>query len=129
MASFDPIPPRAPAARSAGSSFAASARDAQFRVDRSDRRHASLDDEAVREIVRELLENEPELVEEALIMLRERRQREAMSQLVGLVAEGETLVEAGATDGDLMLIELTDYNCPYCRRAQPEVAAFLAADP
>ena len=35
----------------------------------------------------------------------------------------------GNPDGKIVLIEFFDYNCPYCRRAKPEIEALLAADP
>ena len=35
----------------------------------------------------------------------------------------------GNPDGDVTLVELFDYNCSYCRKALPDLAALMAEDP
>jgi protein-disulfide isomerase len=35
----------------------------------------------------------------------------------------------GNPEGDTVIVEFFDYNCPYCKRAAPEVAALIADDP
>ncbi len=35
----------------------------------------------------------------------------------------------GNPDGDITLVEFTDYNCGFCRRSQPEIAQLLALAP
>lgn len=35
----------------------------------------------------------------------------------------------GNPQGDVVLVEFSDYNCGFCRKAAPEVAAFLKSDP
>lgn len=84
--------------------------------------------EIFREEVRRLLRDEPELVSEALRALERRRVERALSDLNAAIADGEFVRRSGASSADLTLIELTDYDCPYCRRAQPEVAEFVRAD-
>ena len=34
----------------------------------------------------------------------------------------------GNPEGDVTIVEFFDYNCPYCKRAMPEVQALLASD-
>ncbi|MDR3407878.1 MAG: DsbA family protein [Methylovirgula sp.] len=35
---------------------------------------------------------------------------------------------AGDPHGDVTIVAFLDYNCPYCRRATPELARFIASD-
>lgn len=35
----------------------------------------------------------------------------------------------GAADGSTVLVEFSDYNCGYCRKVMPEVAALLKSEP
>ena len=35
----------------------------------------------------------------------------------------------GNPEGDTVIVEFFDYNCPYCKRAAPEVAGLIADDP
>ena len=35
----------------------------------------------------------------------------------------------GNPDGDVTVVEFFDYNCPYCRRAMPQVQGLLDGDP
>ena len=45
------------------------------------------------------------------------------------VFDGPGLPSLGNPQGDTVLVEFSDYNCGFCRKAAPEVAAFLASDP
>lgn len=92
--------------------------------------------EEVREIVRQLLREEPELVLEALQVLRERRQRaEAEARVRAVREHREALVDdpdspvGGNPGGDVTVVEFFDYRCPYCRAAAPMVRGLLANDP
>ncbi|GAC1562928.1 MAG: hypothetical protein NVS2B5_28080 [Beijerinckiaceae bacterium] len=38
------------------------------------------------------------------------------------------VIWAGAANPDAILVEFFDYNCPYCRRASPDLDALLAGD-
>lgn len=62
---------------------------------------------------------------------------EARAQQVSLITvEGQhEMLEnpgtdpAGAADADVTIIEYFDYNCPYCKKLAPDLAALLAQDP
>lgn len=81
-----------------------------------------------------ILEN-PEIIREAIVMLEERREaEEAAAQLVALNAQRDLLENdpnapvLGAADGDAVVVEFFDYNCPYCKRAADAVKTLMAED-
>lgn len=45
------------------------------------------------------------------------------------VFNGPGLPVIGNPKGDVTLVEFSDYNCGFCRKAMPEVAKFLDSDP
>ena len=91
--------------------------------------------DAFRAEIRAYLLDNPEVLMEAIGVLE---QREAEAQ----VAADEAMVAAnleaitddgyswvgGNPDGDITLVEFTDYRCGYCRRAHAEVEQLLSAD-
>jgi protein-disulfide isomerase len=86
------------------------------------------------EIRNYLLEN-PEIIMEAVSVL-EQRQVEAQAQgdvdLVRVNADAifgdDHSWVGGNPDGDITLVEFTDYRCSFCRRAHAEVEQLLEAD-
>jgi len=95
-----------------------------------------LSEDRVREIVLETIRENPEIVMEAVAILDARQaEAQAASQAEVFDAERETLERdpnapvLGNPEGDVTVVEFFDYNCPYCRRAKPGIAALLAADP
>ncbi|MEM7490148.1 MAG: DsbA family protein [Pseudomonadota bacterium] len=82
-----------------------------------------------------ILEN-PEIVMEAVSVLQAREEaaaeaaaRETLSANRDTLEQDPNAPVFGNPDGDVTVVEFFDYNCPYCRRAGPEVDALLAADP
>lgn len=88
----------------------------------------ALDRAAIRDEVRRLLLDEPELVADALRELDRRQMQAAMDDLDASVEDGEYVRVSEVDAADLTLIELTDYDCPYCKRSQPEIQEFLSRD-
>lgn len=90
---------------------------------------------ALREEIRSYLLDNPEVIMEAVAIL-EQRQAEAQAQGdVDLVrVNAEAIFEddhswvGGNPEGDITLVEFTDYRCGFCRRAHPEVEQLLEAD-
>lgn len=94
-----------------------------------------LSEARVKELVAEALRDNPELILEALQALEQRQaEAEAKAALSALSAERNILERdsnapvLGNPDGDVTIVEFFDYNCPYCKRAAPEVDALLLAD-
>ena len=94
-----------------------------------------LSDDRIKALIVETLRENPELVLEALQTL-EARQAEAQADAAATVLSNEReMLERdpnapvlGNPDGDVTVVEFFDYNCPYCKRAMPEVDALLAED-
>ncbi|TCT11324.1 protein-disulfide isomerase [Tepidamorphus gemmatus] len=92
--------------------------------------------ETIGPLVREYLLKNPEVLEEALTALEEKRQRdelaaraEALGQNADLIFRSPTSPVAGNADGDVTLVEFFDYNCGYCKRMLPAMLDLLKTDP
>jgi len=95
-----------------------------------------LDKEAVREIVREYLLEQPEIIEEAIRELQARQQADRMARTRDALAANRTaLVDhpmspvSGNPDGDVTLVEFFDYQCGYCKRSLGTVVELIESDP
>ena len=93
------------------------------------------DRDAIREIVREYLIEHPEVIEEAIQVLHERRELERRAQARAAIAENGEALRAhpmspvsGNPEGDVTVVEFFDYRCPHCKRALGPVMALLAGD-
>jgi len=92
-------------------------------------------DDRIKALIAETFRENPELILEALQAL-EARQAEAQAAAAAAVLTNErALLERdpnapvlGNPDGDVTVVEFFDYNCPYCKRAMPEIDALLAQD-
>ena len=86
----------------------------------------ALSSDQIKDVVRELLREEPELVFEALRTLQERQERqqaEAQAQQLSQLGERLRYNEAdpvmGNPDGEIVIVEFFDYACGFCKRAHP----------
>ena len=93
------------------------------------------DKEAVRQIVREYLIEYPEVIEEAMGVLKEKREVEKRARTRAAIADNADALLAhpmspisGDAEGDVTVVEFFDYRCPYCKRALGPVTELLAAD-
>jgi protein-disulfide isomerase len=81
-----------------------------------------------------LLEN-PEVLAEAIDVLNQRQaEAEAQGDVALVQAHADELFNDAASwvggnpDGDITLVEFTDYRCGYCRKAHDEVAELVKSD-
>ncbi len=90
----------------------------------------------LRDEVRAYLLENPEVIMEALQVLEERRDQQAkQADLDTLAANHAAIYEdghsfiAGNPDGDVTIVEFSDYRCGYCKKAHPEITKLLDSDP
>ena len=90
---------------------------------------------AFREEVRAYLLENPEVLMEAIAVLEQRQQQaEAANDGKLVKANAKAIFEDGHSwvggnpDGDITLVEFTDYRCTYCRKAHDEVAQLIEGD-
>lgn len=86
--------------------------------------------------VRDYLLANPEVVEEAMAALDQKRaaetrdrQMSAIKDLGDLIFDSPNQAVIGNPDGAITLVEFFDYNCPYCKRAEPDMMALIEANP
>ena len=81
-----------------------------------------------------LLEN-PEIIMEAVDLLRKKEQQAVIQSDFELVIRNEKAIFedgfsfiGGNPNGDITLVEFVDYRCGYCKKAHNEVEKLLSAD-
>ena len=95
-----------------------------------------LSEERIKELVYEAILENPQIVMDAVDLLREREAAEAeMAAAAAMEEQAELLYEdpgapvLGNPEGDVTIVEFFDYNCPYCKRAAQTIEALVEADP
>lgn len=91
---------------------------------------------AIGDIIKDYLVQNPEILQQANAELERRMQQaQKIAQGQALKQARETLLSSrgsivmGNSDGKITLVEFSDYNCPYCRKALDDVQALIAANP
>lgn len=94
-----------------------------------------ISDDRIKALVAETLRENPELVLEALQALEARQAEAQAATAASVLTKERTTLERdpnapifGNPEGDVTIVEFFDYNCPYCKRAMPEVNALMAED-
>jgi protein-disulfide isomerase len=91
--------------------------------------------DAIRQIIKDYLIKNPEVIQEAMIEL-ERRQKESEQQARLKITQDKTSplftakhnVSFGNPNGDVTIIEFFDYNCGFCKRALGDLQKMVAED-
>jgi protein-disulfide isomerase len=96
----------------------------------------SLDPAELNALVEQYLMDDPAILDRMAAKLSVAKRTAEQSQRVALlqanyaaIYEDPANVILGNPDGDVTLVEMFDYNCGYCRRALPDLAALIAEDP
>lgn len=83
--------------------------------------------------IREYILAHPEVIEEAIGKLQQKRQAAADAQLRQSLAANRSKIErdprdfvAGNPAGKITVVEFFDYRCPYCKAALPEINKLIA---
>ncbi len=83
---------------------------------------AEIDREQIRSIVKEVIEQNPELVAQSLHNYHKQQYRDRMAQMQQRIREKLTVLEnniddprAGNPDARIKIVEFLDYNCMYCK--------------
>lgn len=86
--------------------------------------------------VKTYLTDHPEVIVEAIQRYKSRRLATKQAKRKDIIASRKdellhdpTSPVGGNPQGDITLVEFSDYNCPYCRRFTPVLAKAEAADP
>ncbi len=91
---------------------------------------------AFERMLRDYLQQHPEVVVEAIDLYHQREEANADNRQRALLAERDNELRfdtrspiLGNPNGDVTVVEFFDYKCPFCRQLHPQIAPLLAAEP
>ncbi len=94
-----------------------------------------LSEARIKELVYEAILENPDIIMEAVALIQQRDEEAQASATQSVLSDQRLLIERdpnapvlGNPDGDVTVVEFFDYNCPYCKRAMPEVQGLLDED-
>ena len=95
----------------------------------------SLSEDDIKELALEAIRENPQIIMEAIAILEEQRaeaqvaaQAETLQTQRAFLENDPNAPVLGNPEGDTVVVEFFDYNCPYCKRAASNVKALIAAD-
>lgn len=80
-------------------------------------------------MVKKAIMDNPEWVPEAISRLQEQEVAKLLASNREAIEEPFAGAWAGNENGDVVLVEFFDYNCPYCRKSAGDVQKLLEEDP
>lgn len=84
---------------------------------------------AIEAIVRDYILKNPEIIPEAVEILQNRQKAGAIDSVrVQIEKPFAGNAFAGNPDGDVTIVEYSDFNCPYCKQTERDVARLIAED-
>lgn len=96
---------------------------------------AGSDEERIKQLAIEAILENPEIVAQAMSILRERDAdqqasalRTTLQRLRPELDEDDNAPILGNVEGDVTLIEFFDYNCPYCKSVAPDILSLIEED-
>lgn len=84
---------------------------------------------AIEAIVRDYILKNPEIIPEAVEILQNRQKATAIDAVRAQVEKpfaGNAF--AGNPNGDVIVVEYSDFNCPYCKQTEQDIARLIAED-
>lgn len=97
---------------------------------------AALDPAQLNPMIEEFLMSDPKLLQRMSVALEQtlsaeknERNQNALATMQDAIYNQPDQIVLGNPNGDVTLVEFFDYNCGYCRKAMPDLAALLAEDP
>ena len=84
---------------------------------------------AIEAIVRDYILKNPEIIPEAVEILQSRQKAGAIDAVRAQIEKpfaGNAF--AGNPNGDVIVVEYSDFNCPYCKQTERDIAKMIAED-
>jgi protein-disulfide isomerase len=79
-------------------------------------------------VVRAYILANPEIIPEAMAVLQQRQSSKRLNEAGGGVTRPFPGAETGNPNGDVTVVEFTDYNCGYCKSSVADLAKLAADD-
>ena len=83
---------------------------------------------AMEKLVKDTILANPEIIPEAINRLQEKEVAKLLASNREAIQKPFAGAWAGAADGDVVLVEFFDFNCPFCRQGAADVDRLLAED-
>ncbi len=95
----------------------------------------TLTEEDIKQLALEAILENPQIIMEAIAILEQQRNEAQTVAQAQILQDQRDFLEndpnapfMGNAEGDAVIVEFFDYNCPYCKRAAADVKLLLAAD-